>query len=104
MAAWYDSGSGRSSVFSIELVDVLSLRCHQGHIRIHKNNSEPVLQQAEHEVSALQEESFIDVLGLAENEIAALVPVQQKQSGPSTSQDEIELHTSTTITTLSPFH
>ena len=76
MAAWSDSGSDRFVSFLIELVDGRSLRRHQDHVRIRKGNSESVLQPEEHEISALQEESLIDALTPAADEITALVPGQ----------------------------
>ena len=85
--------------FLIELVDWRPLRRHQDHVRIRKGNSESVLQPEEHEISVQQEETLIDALTPAADEITDLVP---GQPGPSTSEDEIELPTSTDVTIFSP--
>ena len=58
-----------------------------------------MLQPEEHEVSALQEESLIDALTPAEDEITDVVP---GQPWPPTSEDEIKLPTSATVTSFSP--
>ena len=62
-----------------------------------QGNSEPVSQQEE--VSTPQEESLIDAVTLAVDEITAVVP---GQPGTTSSENAINFPTSATVTSFSP--